>query len=189
MQQLSSQKQIESKTETIKVNFDDFSFEYKSNWKKVENKKESHILTLERMNGTYKSKIQVSASNVPQDFEKFENEVKDLVVKNGFALDSFEKRNVNGIDMLYVSSSKTPIELDVWYFNSQKHQFGIFLINAQSNAIAKKEYEDIINSIKVKNQIAEFGEKSDVKMNFCPNCGNPISHEGHFCQNCGYKLD
>ena len=37
-------------------------------------------------------------------------------------------------------------------------------------------------------QLESKKETKKVKMNFCPNCGTQIEHEGNFCQNCGAKL-
>lgn len=37
-------------------------------------------------------------------------------------------------------------------------------------------------------QLESKQETKKVKMNFCPNCGTQIEHEGNFCQNCGAKL-
>lgn len=114
--------------------------------------------------------------------------MKNLVNENGFSLTNFEKSTINGIEMLSISSFKNikdfPIELYVTYFSNQHYQFGIFLTVNQLDAVAKMDYEKIINSIRFKeNQGAE-----KLKNNFCTNCGAPVNPDGKFCGNCGFKL-
>ena len=46
LEQLASQKQIDSKIESIKVKINDFEFEYKSDWKQIDNKQKYHIYTI-----------------------------------------------------------------------------------------------------------------------------------------------
>lgn len=187
LEQLASQKQIDSKIETIKVKINDFEFEYKSDWKQIDNKQKSHIFTIEKINGAYRSQIHLSNANIPKDEISFENKIKDLIIKEGFEITEFEHIERNGIDMLSVGSKKdvknTTVEMNVNYFDSSEYRFSIFLTNNELDDNAKRDYANILNSIKF---IKSEERKS--KMNFCPNCGNPIDGEGNFCTNCGEKL-
>lgn len=187
LQLLSKQKSLETKIETTAYSFDGFALETNDNWKMVDNIKDSHILTLERTDGNYKANVHITQSAVPSDEENFKDEIKNLIDKSGFSITEFKNMEVNGIDVLYVSSlnDKGTVELDVAYFNNENHQFGVFLTNIASNAVAKKDYENMIKSLRLKGESAIESRK----FNFCPNCGTHVEEDGKFCVNCGYKLD
>lgn len=188
LQVLSAQKQIKKPIDLIRFKHEDLVLEYSSNWKKIENQKDSNILTLERINGSYRSEIFISKSVIPQNQEKFENDLKDFFKRNEFVISDFKKIEINGIEMLCVSSSKknndAVVEFDVTYFNNQKYNFSIFLTNNLLNTIAKDDYDSIIKSVNFINS----DENSGSKVNFCPNCGTHVESEAKFCINCGFKI-
>lgn len=189
LQLLASQKQIAAKMKIIEFENDDFVLKYKSVWKKIANKSNSNILAIERLNPPHRAEIRIEKAIITEDDLDIVDMVKDILNQNGFKIRKLNNILINGIDMLSVSSEKNIddkiADLEMVSFNVQNYNYLIYFTNNKVNSIAKKDYEEIINSITLKNQV---DKGNDRKVNFCPNCGISISHDGNFCQNCGFKF-
>lgn len=186
LQQLASQPQITNETETVKATLDDYAFEFKDHWKQINSKQKDHVFTLEKVDGKYRAKIEITKTNYPGDDETFEKEIRDVFAKNNFELNEFTHTTINGIDMLVIYSQSDSngkiVEFNVAYFNNPTYRYSIRLINNQLDTTAKQEYEEILNSIKLKD------DSAPLKMKYCPNCGTQVEKNGKFCVNCGFKL-
>ena len=189
LQLLSSQRQISTKKQVIKLECDDFNLEYNNSWSKIANKKDNDILTIEQINPPYRAEIRISKSANTNKSQNLEISVKNLFKQNDFKITEFNNISVDETEMLSAFAIKDignkTLEFAVTIFYINGNQYSIYLTNNELNIIAKDEYIKIIKSINVNNTVINNNDK----VNFCPNCGIQIEHEGNFCQNCGFKLN
>lgn len=190
LQKLASQKQIESKNEMTSYSLDDFVFKASDNWKVIKNEETSDGFALERIDGKYRAEINISKSYITLNGDEYGKKVKELFDKEGFSLLGSEEIISNGIKLVNISFVNDiggkSVEFDVAYFFSDEYHYSLYFKNDQSNAAAKDDYEKILRSLKLKDDVK--GSDVKPKANFCPNCGIHIEHDGNFCQNCGFKL-
>lgn len=194
LQQISAQPKIGKKVEIIKVTSNEFSLEYNSNWKKIENKIDSHILTIERIDNGLRAEIHISKANIPENEEQFKNDIRKVMSQKDFEISRLENIEKNGIKGLFVSALKkgvdSNIEFDVTYLHNKNLQYAVYLTNNQLNTVAKSDYDAVVNSFTFVNSNIEevVSKKSTLLMKYCPNCGTHVEHDGKFCGNCGFEL-
>ena len=189
LQLLASQPKITAEPDTVRATLDDFVFKFNDTWKRLE-QIDDYKFTIEKRNGNYRAKIEISKTNATHDDEEIENEIKELFRKNDFEITEFDRTEINGIDMLMISSQTGSgnhvMEMTVTYFKNNDYRYSFTLINNKRDIAAKNDYNEMINTIRF---AGDEDDDSDLKMKYCPNCGTPVEPDGKFCVNCGYKLN
>ncbi len=173
---------LENKTNNSLKSFkyEDINLKYSDSWSKVQNEG-NHLFTIKNNNST----ILLSIEKFIGTKENFKGKILNEFEKMKFRNFGFTDIKINGIDMFTISTltyfNDMLFENIYTYFYHNNNWFYVLLTH-NFHSDAKNDYFDLIRSITIDSIVPTD------KINFCPNCGTKIEHDGNFCMNCGFKL-